>query len=390
MTSVNSGNLAGKSTGGSVSRGRQRIFKLIMFSVMLVIITGTVLVAEYAARYREGHRESPPDYFPTVYYPHRRLRYGLTPNVDYYGWFKINSHGFRGREFSQKKPPGVFRIVCVGGSTTFDGGSVGKSLPWPEVLESELRRLLGTDTVEVLNLGIGGATSLDSLIDLQMRGLSFEPDLVIVYQTHNDLIYSIPQPYKEYSSLYPLEDRPRSSFIRWLTYNSLLYAKSEERVFGALSGAVGAVRKVLALAEPEPGDDRKESMERGLAAFRSNVRSIAAIAKANNLRIVFPEVTIPYPSAATEPCNQCEALSANYGHVELSELVSMFGRYRDAISKEAQAGGTSTFIPTTQFVPSSDRFYLDPVHYRPDGSRQFGTMLAQALVENIKQARANE
>src|SRR5437773_1880463 len=72
---------------------------------------------------------------------------------------------------------------------------------------------------------------LDSLIDLQMRAIAFQPDLVIVYQGHNDFNYSIPPPlHQKPSDLFPLEARPRSALTRWTTVHSLLYAKEEVRI----------------------------------------------------------------------------------------------------------------------------------------------------------------
>jgi hypothetical protein len=41
----------------------------------------------------------------------------------------INSHGFRDREVSLRKPPRVYRVVCVGGSTTVQGRT--NSETWP-------------------------------------------------------------------------------------------------------------------------------------------------------------------------------------------------------------------------------------------------------------------
>jgi len=347
---------------------------------MLVFVAAGALAAEFAARYRERHRDPPSDYFPTIYYPHRRLRYGLVPNVDYYGWFKINSMGFRGREVSRQKPPGTFRIICLGGSTTFDSGSVGRALPWPEVVETELRRRLKTESIEVLNLGIGGAMSLDSLIDLQMRALDLQPDLIIVYQTHNDLIYSIPPPYRESTDLFPLEDRPRSRFVRWLTYHSLLYAKSEERVFGTLSSITGAIEGVFGVGR-EPGDDREAGMELGLANFRSHINSMAAIARANGIALALVEVTVPFADGTARPgeCRHCDALSETYGAVPIDKLHTMFSRYNEALMQVAASGPGVHHIPTQGFVPAADRYYHDPVHFGPEGSLQFGTKLAEAV-----------
>ncbi len=172
-------------------RAREKLLRRMLVAIVIVFIAVCSIGAEFGARYYERHRKTPPDYFPQMYYPHQRLRYGLVPNLDYFGWFRINSLGFRGRDVGPGREPGSLRIVCLGGSTTFDIGSVGVALPWPEVMEIELRKQLNVDAVEVLNLGIPGSTTLDSLIDLQTRAMDLKPDLLIVYQGHNDFSYSL-------------------------------------------------------------------------------------------------------------------------------------------------------------------------------------------------------
>lgn len=378
-----------RETPAGPSPRKQRLFRAIMLAGVTLFVALAAVGAEFAARYHERHRTTPPDYFPSIYYPHRRLRYGLIPNLDYYGWFRINSLGFRGREVSVAKSAGVLRIVCLGGSTTFDTGTVGSARPWTEVLEAELRRRLGTEAVEVLNLGIGGATSLDSLIDLQMRALGFQPDLVIVYQGHNDLTYSIPPPRPQRSTLYPLEDRPRSSFMRWLTYHSLLYAKSEERVNERLSGALGVLKRAL----PFRSDDGvvrnvDAALEHGLSDFRSNLRSIAAIARANRIPLALPQVIVPFPQEGQAGCRICDSLSDTYGGLNVATLRTMFGRYNSTLAELGAEGGGIYYIPTDGFVPSDDRYFRDPVHFGPEGSRRMGVKLAEALAPILVQLRS--
>ena len=370
--------------------GKVRLFKLIMLSGLLVVIGAAAIGAEFAARYYERHRTNPPDYVPSIYYPHRRLRYGLTPNRDYYGWFRINSMGFRGREISAEKKAGVLRVVCLGGSTTFDIGSLGTALPWPEVLEGELRRRFGTQEIEVLNLGIPGATSLDSLIDLQMRALPLQPDIVILYQSHNDLTYSIPPPRPEQTNLYPQEDRPRSTFVRWLTNHSLLYAKAEDRVVGRINGLVDGVKGLVGLGNDGVPEDRRRSMERGVADFGANVLSIAAIARANHVALALVQVTVPFPVEGQPrgSCHMCDALSETYGNVDLLTLKAMYSRYDDALKRSAAEDANVYFIPSTEFVPSADRYYHDPVHFSPDGSRALGVKLSEALSPLVARLRS--
>lgn len=101
----------------------------------------------------------------------------------------INSLGFRDRERSLRKPPGVYRVVCVGGSTTVQGRTNGET--WPALLERHLDPLPDGRRVEVLNLGVNGATSgfwLESP-SRRERLFAFEPDLVVQYAFVNDLFW---------------------------------------------------------------------------------------------------------------------------------------------------------------------------------------------------------
>ncbi len=97
----------------------------------------------------------------------------------------INSLGYRDREFSVAKPPGVIRIVCIGGSTTVQG--VRNEETYPALLEKRLRARFGP-RVQVINLGVSGYNSYhwvqpDKLSEL----LRLKPDVVVQYDGVNDI-----------------------------------------------------------------------------------------------------------------------------------------------------------------------------------------------------------
>lgn len=101
----------------------------------------------------------------------------------------INSHGFRDREVSLRKPPGVYRVACVGGSTTVQGRTNAET--WPALLQERLGTLPDGRRVEVLNLGVNGTGSgfwLGSPRRLE-RLYAFQPDLVVEYSFVNDLFW---------------------------------------------------------------------------------------------------------------------------------------------------------------------------------------------------------
>ena len=130
------------------------------------------------------------------YYPHQkrvdRDEFGKTFRV------KINARGFRGKNFEQKKQPGVIRIVTLGASSTF-GFHDRDNETYPFYLEKRLNALLPTvnaqrntqslDPIrafEVINLGIPHLTT-DKIYSLFVaEALDLNPDIVTFYEGIND------------------------------------------------------------------------------------------------------------------------------------------------------------------------------------------------------------
>ena len=90
--------------------------------------------------------------------PHPQYGYLMKPNQ----WastrgnvFHINSAGFRGNDFASRKLPGTFRLVFVGDSVTYGGGSI----PETELFANRVAAALqsrSTDKTEAINLSAPG------------------------------------------------------------------------------------------------------------------------------------------------------------------------------------------------------------------------------------------
>ncbi len=113
------------------------------------------------------------------------------PNVHQNDAFDIrtNRYGFRDEDIIVPKPAGVFRIACIGGSTTAEGPS--NELTYPKMVQRKLRDHFSTNAIEVLNCGVFGATSAVEL-ELLPAVLQTEPDLIVQYNFVNDLIQDFP------------------------------------------------------------------------------------------------------------------------------------------------------------------------------------------------------
>ena len=118
------------------------------------------------------------------YAPHRYLGYFPAPNFSR-GGESHNALGYRGGEVQMPKPEGEFRIVCMGGSTTYTEFVSDNTRTYPYLLEQELRTR-GSSRVTVVNAGFPGWSSWETLVDFEFRVLDLGPDLVIVLDSLND------------------------------------------------------------------------------------------------------------------------------------------------------------------------------------------------------------
>lgn len=97
---------------------------------------------------------------------------------------RINSRGFRTKEFTAEKPPELLRIICLGGSTTVIGRTNEET--YPALVEKKLREEYPDRDLEVLNFGVSKYGTRD-VVELALRSLGYRPDLVVKYNGANDL-----------------------------------------------------------------------------------------------------------------------------------------------------------------------------------------------------------
>ena len=110
------------------------------------------------------------------------LNYGLSTTRD-----DVNSLGYRGREIAVPKPADVYRIVALGGSTTYGLFLDLWQLAFPHQLEEILQRDYGYDRVELINAGVPQYSTWESAVNMLLRIPDLAPDLVIIYHGINDI-----------------------------------------------------------------------------------------------------------------------------------------------------------------------------------------------------------
>jgi len=120
---------------------------------------------------------------------------GLDENLVY-----INSHGFRGLEFTEIKPDNTYRIFTVGGSTTF-GIGVLDNQTFPFYLQELYDNTNLGFKVEVIDSSWPWLWSLPETEIIKKQLINFEPDLFIIYDGVNDLRREVKHDMVEASAL---------------------------------------------------------------------------------------------------------------------------------------------------------------------------------------------
>ncbi len=201
--------------------------------------------------------------------------FGLTPDYDWSSGTKTNNNlGFRGPDTTVEKPAGVYRIVCLGGSTTFSD-QVQDDETYPVHLQRMLRELRPGLNVEVINAGVPSYTTAESLANLAFRVLELQPDMVVIYHGANDVR---PRVYADFEASYFHYRKP------WDGSDRL----QERTSSGDMAGGINT------LVQHAPADDGGDLAARkaanaahaahaGTAAFRRNLVSMVGMARAHGV-----------------------------------------------------------------------------------------------------------
>ncbi len=286
---------------------------------------------------------------------------------------RINSRGYRGREFLVPKPSGTRRIVVYGGSSVIDlANTEGKE--WTAVAEQKLHAQ-GFGDLEIINAGIGGTTSADAAGRLFAEGLYLQPDYVILYDTWNDLkrftadepLLRQTKPWQRSASPFhayqSLLDRQlgRSSELYRVARGIGLYARYGEDIEHRVQ-AVQPAAQSTALARAQ--------YQLNLQTFIDTAKNIGAVpVLMTEARLVTPE-----NSAAQRGRIRYEFVGMDH-----EALCRAYAEADDIIRAVGAAKQVSVFDASAMFS-GRDEYFGDHVHLTEQGADALGKWLAERLV----------
>lgn len=318
------------------------------------------------ARFREYVRTGRHDWFD----PAAFVGYRLIPSNE-----DINSWGFRGDEWRLERAPGVLRVACLGASTTEGGNAEGVRGSFPWHLERILEERAGGD-VEVMNFGVSGWTTAESMTNWFLLVQDFAPDVVVLHHNANDILLRLYPTYRPDYTHYRHGWRgPEPGPVgRWLVVNSdLACALALKRYEDfALNALVSEPWDRDAWGAPSPDMLRPATA----AAFRRNLRSICEGAR---LRGALPLLTtMPWDRT---PDGVPPDIVAIYDK-GLAE--------HDALLRELAAELAVPLVDLSRDWAERgdevDAFWLDMVHVTGEGNRRKAEAIAEAILASGREA----
>jgi len=284
----------------------------------------------------------------------------------------INARGQRAtnvRDLPLPKPPGVFRILCAGGSSTFDLLAPDDAATWPARLGALL-----APRADVSNAGFPGWTSLESLVSLEIRDVELEPDLVVLYSGVNDLQPAGHVPFTPDYSLGHADLLPRVTGVAPIPVRLVARSVLLEKLLGRLGR--GAATEGFAPAWGWTGPRLEDVPAAAVAVYERNLRATIAVARARGARVLLvPQTLEVRPGSEAKDVAWIEAWCPG-----LTEAGARRGlaRYADVMRMLASPPDVLLLPPYDgSAAPAGD--FDDACHFSVAGSDRFARRVASFL-----------
>ncbi len=304
----------------------------------------------------------------------------------------VNNRGFLAKDktLPYEKAANEIRIATVGGSTT---ASIGLSFEenWPGQLGSLLQQAFPNKKITVINAGVPGFDTAQSIGNLALRVMPFDPDLVIIYHAHNDLkairTDTVFKP--DYSHIHnaPFGYHKKPSFLIRLLNRSMFYVRVRNRYrqLAKIKRIENAVKDDTRLSTVPAAAER---------AFAQHMRSLIAVARAGGAKVIlssFATLHDPYRDYSTR-----DALAelSDFSKKELHNLfrfipgltiegyfkaITRYNEVLKHITTEEKTG----WVDNANKVPHHREYFVDRVHFSPTGAALMAQSFLPVVLEKL-------
>lgn len=314
---------------------------------------------------------------------------GLKKNI----YYDKNKYGFRSLSMkTREKPPGVFRIVCLGASTT-DQANQSTEDTWSGILETKLRESLGDQgiRVEVAAYGKSGEKAKGRLFWAWEKLLDFHPDLVVTLEGINDLCWG-GGPYTGIPERHEYVEPEKETFFKDATQIGRRLLILEHRVndwkalltgkaFEWHSRKLPSRRKIYQAATYVENPVRNPDPIR---EFSDAMTALVKFLTDSNIEVVLMGQPVLWKEGMSEEVMKALwfTVNASQGAVRPGSrwLEKEINRYNNVQKQIAETYKTG-YVDMNRKIPKTLEYFFDDCHFTDKGSRK----MAEELFPVVKQ-----
>lgn len=269
------------------------------------------------------------------------------------------------REVEIPKPPGMFRILCLGGSTT-EGSEKGS---YPQYLEQLLEKKYPDKTIQVVNGGHFFYNTEHAIIEYLFLLKDIEPDLIIFFEAVNDLMTSFTMPLFSSSPF----RKDYGHFVGVL--GNIIYPRTFEKFLAGFFYA-DLLRPRL---QPSAFSDFKSQH-----SFRRNLETLIEITQCEDVPLILSNQAHCHTegNGAHEKSLGWRILflvDNNHYADEKSWYDGM--ELFNGISKETAEKNSIPFVDQTNALNGRKQLFTDPYHLTREGERLRAQLFLNRIVE---------
>ena len=290
---------------------------------------------------------------------------------------KVNNSGFRHGGYNTKDKP--YKIMCLGGSTTFGSGVQDSTDTYPFQLELFMKE--NRFDVHVINAGIPYYTSLDVLNRYITKGIYLKPDMILIHTGGNDT-----GPLNSPNDYLP-------DYTHWR--DNAVYNKDE--VFKSLwNNYPSSTIRLFLIFYFKPGTGTRNSHQSSLPidelvsmspvtrnrtiGLQNYFSSIISISKYNDIQ----PVTILFNNDQNRNNSQArryfEDEKMDFAIRKKNKSIKLHNSIMDSISN----ANNVNVIPFDKFEPSSKAYWTDQCHLGKNGNKEKAAFIGKYLINNFE------
>jgi lysophospholipase L1-like esterase len=331
-----------------------------------------------------------------IFRPNNRF-WGSHPNSKKKALIFVDKHGFLAKDqtLEYEKPENEIRIATIGASTTANL-NLSFEENWPGYLGMLVQKAIPNRYIRVINAAVPGFDTAQSIGNLSLRVIPFNPDVVIIYHAYNDLKAVRP------NSTF----KPDYSHFHTKPYG---YHKKPNVLIRSLHSSMFYVRTRNEYREYREKRKRYEELTRkegskgrlsyfpleAVHVFEQHVRSLVSIAKAEGAIVIVSSFAILH-----EP-NLDWSSSAVLKHLtefQRRDLYSLL-HFTPGLTLEAVFKGFKSYnrvlerlalqekigwVDNASLIPHEDSYFVDRVHFSGKGAKRMAQNLLPVVLRELK------